>query len=43
MIHNNATPEIMVNAENYTVTIDGEKITCEPVDKLPLAQLYYLF
>ncbi|WEK21689.1 MAG: urease subunit alpha [Candidatus Pedobacter colombiensis] len=43
MIHNNATPEIMVNAENYTVTIDGEKITCEPVNKLPLAQLYFLF
>lgn len=43
MIHNDATPEIMVNAENYSVTIDGEKITCEPVDKLPLAQLYFLF
>jgi len=43
MVHNDATPEIMVNAENYTVTIDGEKITCEPVDTLPLAQLYFLF
>jgi len=43
MIHNNATPEIMVNPENYSVTINGEKITCDPVDKLPLAQLYYMF
>ncbi|CAM4190761.1 urease subunit alpha [Flavobacterium weaverense] len=43
MIHNDATPEIIVNPENYTVTIEGEKITCPPVDTLPLAQLYYLF
>jgi urease subunit alpha len=43
MIHNNATPEIIVNPENYTVTINGEKITCPPVDTLPLAQLYFLF
>lgn len=43
MIHNNGTPEIMVNPENYTVTIEGEKITCEPVDVVPLAQLYFLF
>lgn len=43
MIHNNATPEIIVNPENYTVTINGEHITCPPVDKLPLAQLYFLF
>ena len=43
MIHNDATPEIIVNPENYTVTIEGEKITCPPVDTLPMAQLYYLF
>ena len=43
MIHNDATPEIIVNPENYTVTIEGEKITCPPVDALPMAQLYYLF
>jgi urease subunit alpha len=43
MIHNNATPEIVVNPENYKVTVDGVHITCEPADKLPLAQLYYLF
>ncbi|WP_413998003.1 urease subunit alpha [Flavobacterium sp. W1B] len=43
MIHNDATPEIIVNPENYTVTIDGEKITCPPADKLSLAQLYFLF
>ncbi len=43
MIHNSATPEIVVNPENYKVTVDGVHITCEPAEKLPLAQLYYLF
>lgn len=43
MIHNNGTPEIMVNPENYKVSIDGEVLTSEPVDTLPLAQLYFLF
>ena len=43
MIHNNATPEIVVNPENYKVTVDGVHITCEPAEKLPLAQLYFMF
>ncbi len=43
MIHNNATPEIMVNPENYKVSINGEVLTSDPVDVLPLAQLYFLF
>ncbi|MCS3529360.1 urease subunit alpha [Chryseobacterium sp. JUb7] len=43
LIHNDKTPLIEVNAENYKVTVDGEYITCEPAEKLPLTQLYYLF
>lgn len=43
LIHNNATPEITVNPENYEVRLDGRKITCEPIAELPLAQRYYLF
>ncbi len=43
MVHNNATPKIEVDAETYDVKIDGEIITCEPADKLPLAQRYFLF
>jgi urease subunit alpha len=43
MIHNSGTPDIEVNAENYKVFVDGEHITCEPADKLPLAQLYFMF
>ena len=43
LIHNDQTPEIEVNPENYKVTVDGEHITCEPATELPLAQRYFLF
>jgi urease subunit alpha len=43
LIHNDKTPEITVNPENYEVRVDGEKITCEPAKELPLAQRYFLF
>jgi urease subunit alpha len=43
LIHNDATPDIEVNPENYKVTVDGEHITCEPASVLPLAQRYFLF
>lgn len=40
---NTATPEIKVDPETYQVTADGELLTCEPLDKLPLAQKYFMF
>jgi urease subunit alpha len=43
MIHNHGTPLIEVNPENYQVKVEGEVITCEPLDVLPLAQRYFLF
>ena len=43
LIHNNKTPVIDVNPENYRVTVDGVHITSEPAEKLPLTQLYNLF
>nr|WP_295864592.1 urease subunit alpha [uncultured Chitinophaga sp.] len=43
LIHNDKTPEITVNPENYEVRVDGVHITCEPVDTVPLAQRYFLF
>lgn len=43
MKFNSRTGDIKVDPETYTVTVDGEKITCEPADKLPLAQRYFLF
>ena len=40
---NNETPDIDVDPQTYDVTVNGELITCEPSDELPLAQRYYLF
>jgi len=43
LIHNDATPNIEVNPENYEVKVDGTPITCQPVSVVPLAQRYFLF
>jgi urease subunit alpha len=43
MIHNTLTPKIEVDPQNYQVRVDGEIITCEPADVLPMAQRYFLF
>jgi urease subunit alpha len=43
MIHNHATPKITVDPETYEVTADGELLTCEPAQVLPMAQRYFLF
>ncbi|SFE26919.1 urease subunit alpha [Paenibacillus catalpae] len=43
MIHNDATPVIEVDPETYKVTVDGEHVTCEPAQSLPMAQRYFLF
>lgn len=40
---NGETPELDVDPETYEVRVDGEKVTCEPVDVLPMAQRYFLF
>jgi urease subunit alpha len=43
MVLNDATPEIEVDPETYIVRADGEHLTCEPAEILPLAQRYFLF
>lgn len=43
MIHNNLTPEILVDTETYEVQVNGELLTCEPAEELALAQRYFLF
>ncbi|QQQ62474.1 urease subunit alpha [Paenarthrobacter ureafaciens] len=40
---NGETPDIAVDPETYTVTVDGQEITSEPSDVLPMAQRYFLF
>ncbi|MFT8888232.1 MAG: urease subunit alpha [Ethanoligenens sp.] len=43
MRFNDRMGDIQVDPETYTVTVDGEKITCEAAAELPLAQRYFLF
>ncbi len=43
LIHNSYTPDIEVDAQTYEVRADGELLTCEPADVLPMAQRYFLF
>lgn len=43
LIHNSYQPKMEVDAQTYEVRADGELLTCEPADVLPLAQRYFLF
>ena len=40
---NDTRPDIRVDADTFTVTIDGEIVEPQPVEELPLAQRYFLF
>ena len=40
---NGETPIIEVDPQTYEVTVDGDLITCEPAEVLPMAQRYFLF
>ena len=40
---NSETPEITVDPQTYEVRVNGELITCDPVDKVPMGQRYFLF
>ena len=43
MVLNDTLPDIEVNPETYEVRADGELLTCEPAEVLPMAQRYFLF
>ena len=43
LILNDALPQVEVNPETYEVRADGELLTCEPADVLPMAQRYFMF
>lgn len=40
---NDKTPRIDVDPETYRVLVDGEHVTADPSDELPMAQRYFLF
>lgn len=43
LIHNDYLPKIDVDSQTYEVRADGELLSCEPAEILPLAQRYFLF
>lgn len=43
MIRNNRLADIQVDPDTYEVRVDGEIVTIDPAERLPLAQLFYLF
>ncbi|HJZ71914.1 MAG TPA: amidohydrolase family protein, partial [Vicinamibacterales bacterium] len=43
LVLNDALPRITVNPDTYEVRADGQVLTSEPADVLPLAQRYFLF
>jgi len=43
MVHNTYLPAIEVDSETYEVLADGNLLTCEPAELLPMAQRYFLF
>lgn len=43
MKHNTYCPVMDVDPETYEVRADGELLTCEPANVLPMAQRYFLF
>jgi urease len=40
---NDALPEITVDPETYTVTADGEVLSCTAATTVPLSRNYFLF
>jgi urease subunit alpha len=43
LVLNDALPRMSVNPDTYEVRADGQLLTSEPADVLPLAQRYFLF
>jgi urease subunit alpha len=43
MVNNDALPRIEVDPDTYEVRADGQLLTCEAAQVLPMAQRYYLF
>ena len=43
MVLNDYQPDIQVDPQTYEVRADGQLLTCEPAEVLPMAQRYFLF
>jgi urease subunit alpha len=43
MVLNAATPRMEVDPETYEVRADGQLLTCEPLEVIPMAQRYFMY
>jgi len=43
MVHTARRPTLEVDPETYEVRADGELLTCEPAEVLPMAQRYFMY
>jgi urease subunit alpha len=43
LVHNDYLPKMEIDAQTYAVRADGQLLTCEPAQVLPMAQRYFLF
>ena len=43
MVLNDATPDIDIDADTFAVRIDGDLVTEQPAESLPMAQRYFLY
>ena len=43
MIRNDATPDVSIDPETFEVVADGKRLWCDPMEKIPLAQRFFLF
>jgi urease subunit alpha len=43
MVHNALTPKLEIDPETYEVRADGELLTCEPAQVVPMAQRYFMY
>ncbi|HJL15644.1 MAG TPA: urease subunit alpha [Sandaracinaceae bacterium LLY-WYZ-13_1] len=43
LVLNDYAPTMEVDPQTYEVRADGQLLTCEPADELPMAQRYFLF
>ena len=42
MLHNDACPDVRVDPQTFDVFVDGEVVSCDPAEELPLTQRYML-
>jgi len=43
LVHNDYLPKMEIDHQTYAVRADGQLLTCEPAQVLPMAQRYFLF